>query len=218
MKEGQVNNPISRLSKNQIILGGFPEGRKPAMRISLRAIYLVAVLTCPSHGALSGPAPNPRAVPPEAPVGFRLVGTDRISLYVQFHLQPGDPLQGALVFENHGGPVQLESIEINSRESCRLKFYKMANSAWVGDGLWLTDEQFDKWRNKGLTATAPTLLQGDQLTTLALSLIPPLAVAWGLPPPDCGQRLVHLEADTDAGVVDWDFDAKSGGGNDSEAE
>jgi len=127
-----------------------------------------------------------------------------------------DALAGSIVLTNAGDPVKINSLTANGR--CTLGIYgddQLALSAYVSAGalayVGLTDDQAPAAiayaaKNNGKIVKADlTLSAGDQISIFVPALMPG-ADLLGFPMGgSCGNRLVSLKADTDAGELDWDL-------------
>ena len=127
-----------------------------------------------------------------------------------------DPLAGAIVITGAGDPVKINSFTANGR--CTVQFYsddKMTLSSFTSAGIdmivGLTDDQAPASilfaSNTGATIKKVDLvLNGGDRIGVFLPALMPGAEMLGFPfGGTCGNHLVSLKADTDAGELDWKF-------------
>ena len=127
-----------------------------------------------------------------------------------------DPLAGTIVVTGAGNRVKINSFTANER--CTVSFYRADEavpSAYMSTGLdmlvGLTDDQGPASiayasKNGGKIVKVDLVLNaGDQIAILLPALIPGSDLL-GFPlGGSCGNRLLTLKADSDAGELDWDF-------------
>jgi hypothetical protein len=127
-----------------------------------------------------------------------------------------DSLSGAIVVTGAGEPVTIKSFTANDR--CTVEFYsddQLTLSSYAAAGIdmlvALTDDQGPASiayaaQNGGTIKKIDLILKsGDRIGIFFPALLPGAEI-YGIPfSGSCGNRLISLKADTDAGELDWEF-------------